>query len=129
MGRWRVFIDFNYSARGFEIDGKSDGDVDGQPITLLGFAQVGQSEQHQFTQELRLASPANESFNYVVGLFYFDQTVERQFTRSFEIVPGLPGEGIATFEADTSNWAAFGEATWQFSDSWRFIFGARYTEE
>ncbi|MDG1390192.1 MAG: TonB-dependent receptor [Halioglobus sp.] len=117
------------AARGFEIDGKSDGDVDGQPITLLGFAQVGQSEQNQFTQELRLASPANASFNYVVGLFYFDQTVERQFTRSFEIVPGLPGEGIATFEADTSNWAAFGEATWQFSDSWRFIFGARYTED
>ena len=117
------------AARGFEIDGKSDGDLDGQPINVLGFAQGGTTDQDQFTQELRLASPANESLNYVVGLFYFDQTVERQFIRSFEIVPGLPGEGIATFEADTSNWAAFGEATWHISDTWRFIFGARYTQD
>jgi iron complex outermembrane receptor protein len=117
------------AVRSFEIDGRGDGDLDGQPIETLGFDQTGATDQDQFTQEIRLTSPAQDDFNYVVGLFYFDQEVERQFIRSFEIVPDNPGEGIATFEADTRNWAAFGEATWHINDYWRLIFGARYTED
>jgi iron complex outermembrane receptor protein len=115
--------------RAFEISGKADGDIDGQPIDVLGFDQGGATEQDQFTQELRITSPADGPLTYVAGLFYFDQTVERTFERAFEFAPGLPGIGVATFEADTLNWAAFGEATWALSDSWRVIIGARYTED
>jgi len=115
--------------RGFDIDGRSDGDLDGQPIDVLGFNQIGDTEQDQFTQEFRIASPADGSFNYVLGLFYFDQEVKRTFVREFEIVEGQPGVGVAKFSADTNNWAAFGEATWAFSDTWRLIFGGRYTED
>tara|TARA_R110002110_G_scaffold415561_2_gene650945 strand:+ start:170300 stop:172600 length:2301 start_codon:yes stop_codon:yes gene_type:complete len=115
--------------RGWEIGGKADSDLDGQPIQILGFDQSASTEQEQFTQELRITSPTGDTFNYVAGLFYFDQQVDRQFTRSFEFVPGLPGIGIADFEADTTNWAAFGEATWNISDRWRLILGARYTED
>jgi len=117
------------AVRGFEIDGRSDGDLDGQPIDVLGFNQIGDTEQDQITQEFRIASPADDSFNYVVGLFYFDQDVKRTFEREFEIVPGQPGVGVSKFSADTRNWAAFGEATWAFSDNWRLIFGGRYTED
>ncbi|MFK7976679.1 MAG: TonB-dependent receptor [Halioglobus sp.] len=115
--------------RGWEIEGKADGDIDGQPISLLGFDQGGATDQEQFTQEFRITSPADGALTYVAGLFYFDQTVERQFIRSFEFSPGNPGIGIADFEADTENWAVFGEATWNISDTMRLIFGARYTED
>lgn len=115
--------------RGWEIAGKGDGDIDGQPISILGFDQGGATDQEQFTQEFRITSPADGTLTYVAGLFYFDQTVERQFTRSFEFTPGNPGIGIADFEADTQNWAVFGEATWSISDTLRLIFGARYTED
>jgi iron complex outermembrane receptor protein len=115
------------AARGFEVNGF--GDVDSQPIDALGFNQFGASEQEQFTQEFRITSPADGVITYVAGLFYFDQEVERSFRREFEIIPGLPGTGIADFKVDTQNWAAFGEATWNFGDAWRLIVGARYTED
>lgn len=113
--------------RGYEVNGYTDDDD--QPIDALGFDQFGGSEQEQITQELRLTSPDDGAWSYVAGLFYFDQTVERNFRRQFEIVPGLPGIAVSDFSVDTDNWAAFGEGTWQFSDSWRLIVGARYTED
>lgn len=117
------------AARGSKIDAQGDGDLDGQPVDILRLAQRGDTEQKQFTQELRIASPADRDFNYVVGLFYFDQEVDRTFTREIELLPGSPGYGVAEFTVDTNNWAAFGEATWAFSEEWRLIFGARYTED
>ncbi len=113
--------------REYEVDGF--GDVDGQPINALGFDQYGGSDQNQFTQEFRITSPADGVITYVAGLFYFDQEVERTFRRELELIPGLPGIAVADMEVDTTNWAAFGEATWNFSDAWRLILGARYTED
>lgn len=113
--------------RDFEVNGF--GDVDSQPIDALGFDQFGSTETEQFTQELRLLSPEDGAISYVAGLFYFDQTVERQFRREFEIVQGDPGAAFADFEVDTRNWAAFGEVTWRMGHNWRLILGARYTED
>lgn len=104
-------------------------DVDNQPTDVFGANQIGTTEQDQFTQEIRLASPAAERLDYVVGLYYFNQNLDRQFERGFEIVPGSPGTGIATFDAKITNWALFGEANYALSDRWRFILGARYTED
>lgn len=115
------------AVRGFEVNGFVD--LDSQPTDVLGFDQFGGTEQEQFTQELRITSPADAKLSYVGGLFYFDQKVERNFRRQFEIVAGLPGIAIADFEVDTKNWAAFGEASWNFRDDWRLIVGARYTED
>jgi iron complex outermembrane receptor protein len=107
----------------------ADTDDDGRPTNPIGFEQSGSTDQDQWTQELRLTSPAEDRLNYVVGLFYFDQTVERQFQRAFEFVPGNPGIGISTFSVDTTNWAAFGEATYTLTDQWRLIAGVRYTND
>jgi iron complex outermembrane recepter protein len=115
------------AVREFEVNGF--GDVDSQPTDELGFNQFGGTEQEQFTQEFRITSPADGRLTYVAGLFYFDHKVERSFLREFEIVPGAPGAALASFEVNTENWAAFGEATWNMSDSWRLIVGARYTED
>ncbi len=108
---------------------KADTDDDSRPTNPIGFGQNGATDQDQWTQELRLTSPAEDKLNYVVGLFYFDQTVKRQFTRSFEFVPGLPGIGISTFKVETENWAAFGEATYTLADNWRLVAGLRYTND
>lgn len=116
------------AARGYDIDGNSNDDYDGQPITVIGLSQVGDTSQDQFTQEFRLASPDDGNFSYVVGLFYFDQTVDRDFERTLsDSNDNFISGGVASFKADTTNYAAFGEATWAFSDTWRLIFGGRYT--
>lgn len=105
------------------------GDTDGRPTAPLGFFQIGSTDQEQFTQELRLTSPTDGRLNYMVGLFYFDQTVARQFRRQFEF-PGLPpGIGISTFSVDTTNWAAFGQATYNITDQWRLTAGIRFTDD
>ncbi|MDZ7781649.1 MAG: TonB-dependent receptor [Halioglobus sp.] len=115
------------AVRDFEVNGTFD--IDSRPTDVLGIQQFGSTQTEQFTQELRLLSPAAGRLSYVAGLFYFDQTVERTFRREFEIVDGSPGEGIAHIEVDTVNWAAFGEVTWHLADAWRLVLGARYTED
>ena len=113
--------------REFQIE--SFGDPDSQPIDAFDFDQIGDKDQDQLTQELRLLSPGDGKLTYVVGLFYFDQTLDENFRRYFEIVTDEPGEAVAGFTVDTKNWAAFGEATYHFADTWRLIVGARYTED
>ena len=117
------------AVRGYDIDGNSSDDYDGQPVTVIGLAQVSDVSQDQFTQELRIASPDDGRLTYVAGLFYFDQQVDREYTRSLAL-GGIPlSSGVATFSSDATNWAAFGEAVWAFSESWRLVFGGRYTED
>ena len=115
------------AARGYDIDGNSNDDYDGQPITVIGLDQIGDTSQDQYTQELRIASPDDDYFNYVAGMYYFDQSVEETYERSLASGGNFISSGVATFKADTTNWAAFGEAVWAFHDSWRLIFGGRYT--
>ncbi|MGI9289625.1 MAG: TonB-dependent receptor, partial [Pseudomonadales bacterium] len=115
------------SYREYQVEASTDDDS--RPVDVIGFNQSGDTAQDQFTQELRLASPADDSLNFVIGLFYFDQTVDRTFTRGFEFVPGQPGVGVSSFSADTENWALFGEANYTISDAWRLVLGARYTED
>lgn len=117
------------AARGFDIDGNSSDDYDGQPVVVIGLQQVSDVTQEQFTQELRITSPDDDRFTYVAGLFYFDQQVDREYSRSLDFGLDNNPTGMATFSAETTNWAAFGEAVWTFSDDWRLIFGGRYTED
>ncbi len=117
------------AARGYKIDGSGADDYDGQPITVIGLEQTGDTKQDQYTQELRIASPDDDKFNYVAGLYYFDQQVDENFQRTLDIGVRPIGVGTASFNANTTNWAAFGEAVWAFHESWRLIFGGRYTED
>ncbi len=107
----------------------ADPDLDARPDSVLGFNQSGATDQEQFSQELRLASPVEDRFNYILGLYYFDQTVARQFTRGFEF-PGLPaGTGISTFSVDTLNWAVFAQGEFALTDQISLVAGLRYTQD
>jgi iron complex outermembrane recepter protein len=139
--QWGTSLEVNWSigdftltsisaARGYDIKGNAADDYDGQPITpLIDLEQTGDTSQDQYTQELRIASPDDEHFNYVAGLYYFDQSIDETFSRSLDIGIDPPGFGMATYKADTKNWALFGEAVWEFHESWRLIFGGRYTDD
>lgn len=60
------------------IAGDSNEPVFGVPFQLH---DIGPQEWRQFSQELRLASPTGEAFEYQVGLFYWNIESERSFTR------------------------------------------------
>jgi len=82
----------------------------------------------QISQELRLVSPVGETFDYIVGLFY--QTSEIRYREPAELViPAVQVILDRSFYSDSDAWAAFGQVTWNISDSVRATLGLRYTEE
>ena len=105
------------------------GDNDQLPVNALGFIQGGKSKQDQFSQELRLTSSADQVISYVAGLYYFDQTVDRKFDRSFDLSGTNRTEAIADFSVKSLNYAAFGEAVTRLSERWRLITGLRWTHD
>lgn len=119
-----------------DYESAANQDVDGTAQTLLDI-NAGQSGQTQRTQELRLSSPQDEALNYVVGLYYFDQTMERQFERIYHdlfgnFVPSFPGLKFGSnyqSSVDSTSLAAFGQFEFNINDNFRLLGGARYTHE
>lgn len=100
------------------------GDTDFGPVALYGLDQGKNTQQDQYTQELRLTSPGDQAFSYVAGLYYFQQTIDREEFRTI-----LGNNTDATFSTENTNYAAFGEATYRFTDTIRVVVGGRYTND
>jgi iron complex outermembrane receptor protein len=106
-------------------------DPDGVPINLLNLNNARQ-DQRQFTQEVRLTSPAGGTLEYVLGAFFFDQEVETstEVAGTFGAVPAPAFLGsLVSRGIDTRNAAVFGELTFNVSDRLSLILGGRFTDE
>ncbi len=127
------------------IGGDSDQPVFGVPFQLH---DVGPQEWRQLSQELRLASPGNETFDWQVGAFFWNIDSERNFTRDAScqnnggqndaILAANPGltcnandivSATAFFNTEFTNWALFGEAEYDINDDLTVIFGGRFTDD
>jgi iron complex outermembrane recepter protein len=139
------------SYRGYDSNEVRDGDFLSTPY--IGIPQshdFGPQTGTTFTQELRITSPAGQFFEYVGGLYYYRAEQERTFTRSNiacsastlaiqgVLTPCSTATGISTltfpigianFGTTFKNMAAFGQATFNFSDRFRAIAGLRYTHD
>jgi len=89
----------------------------------------------QFSQELRLVSPANQPLEYVVGALYIDNTLFNQTTLTanypFGPAPGvlLTGSSRTNFDQTTRTESAFAQATYHLAQNIRALGGLRYTHE
>lgn len=100
----------------------------------------------QFSQEIRISSNPNASFDWIAGVFYqsWDQHFyDRLALSSTNLIPStlsaLPGRGALAllsdtgfgrdFDQDSNSWAIFAQATWALSERLRVTGGLRYTEE
>lgn len=93
------------------------------------------SKISQFTEELRLASPTGQFFEYQLGLYYYDSKSDSDITAAgangqtvpppagFEAWVGTRSTGSMT----SQSYAAFGQGTLNLSDALRLTFGGRYT--
>lgn len=95
----------------------------------VAYSTTTEKSEH-FSQEFRLASPANETFDYVVGLFYFEQTNES----SSSAIGGALFPNPNTFvtvpaEVDVTSMAAYFHGNYRFNDKWSLTGGLRYTYE
>ncbi len=134
------------------INGDLDVPVD---FSDVGFQlhDVGPQEWSQLSQEIRLASPAGETFEWQIGGFYWDIDSDRNFTReascqntaaNAQIVADAnaadPTLGLtclqndivsatAFFSTEFTNYAFFGQGTWSFAENLSLLFGLRYTRD
>jgi iron complex outermembrane receptor protein len=140
--------------RKYDSNEVRDGDYMDRPyVGGGGFIQshdFGPQTGDTFTQELRITSPGNQSFEYVAGLFYYRAEQRREFTRSNiacsastlpaqnGITPCSTATGVSTltFPISTArygstfeNMAAFAQFTFRISESLRLIGGLRYTHD
>ncbi|ODT87886.1 TonB-dependent receptor [Phenylobacterium sp. SCN 70-31] len=115
-----------------EFNVVDNNDADNSPLNLLNINSADQ-DQEQFTQEIRISSPAGQRLEYVAGLFYFNQDVATTTEVRGNFGQVLPGNGYFHNFIDrairTRNYAVFGQATLNVTDQLRLIGGLRYTNE
>lgn len=82
----------------------------------------------QFSQEIRLISPAGKKFEYIVGGMYLDQDVNLRQESHFNFGP-FAGNDIRIYNQTSEVISLFGQGTWNVTDAVRLIGSLRYTEE
>lgn len=95
-----------------------------QPITL-----------NKATQELRLQSPADQTWEWRAGVFFtHEHTADHQDILAFDASTGAPialpplGE-IAEGPAWFREWAGYGDLTWHATSKLSILVGARYSND
>ena len=82
----------------------------------------------QFSQEIRIASPAGQTLEYIAGAYFHSQDL--QITRGTNYAFG-PFSGAQTriFSQDDELWSVYGQLTWNLSADIRAIISVRHTWE
>jgi iron complex outermembrane receptor protein len=110
-------------------------DGDFRPNLAAGFPRSrdrGIVDISQLSQELRLASPTGGFLEYVAGLYYFSFDNAELYRRDVRRIIGLATVddfGAADYGTSSDSYAAYGESTLNFTDSFRAIGGLRLTHD
>ena len=115
--------------------------------TFFQLHDIGIQSWEQFSQELRIASPADQTIAWQAGLFYWNIDSDRSFRRDAScqvhpnndpILAANPGltclandivAATAVFDTEFENFAVFGQGTAAITDNLKLIFGLRYTDD
>ncbi|WP_298336207.1 TonB-dependent receptor [uncultured Erythrobacter sp.] len=148
-------VEFNAILAHREFDTTPDVDADfGQLDLLRNFGQTQDIEETSV--ELRLASTGRQTIDWLMGFYYFDQSIDASnpgfFGSDFrayadvlsegnldilEFVTGTPpgtffgdGQGdLSTYDYSSESFAFFGQATWNITEQLSVTGGLRYTNE
>ncbi|GFM88222.1 TonB-dependent receptor [Pseudomonas cichorii] len=113
--------------RGWDNDQSQDQDrLAGLPVDALH--DTGQVDYDQFSQELRLASPTGQFFEYVAGVYLYHGESKEDYLRRL-VTLGNAQSATGKFSATNDSYALFGESTLNFTDDWRAIIGLRLTRD
>ena len=110
-----------------EGEGNTLGDIDGGNVVfgpgtiVVHSVTADETDNDQFTQEIRLASDYGDNFNWQVGAFYFDSELDVTVYPFF--IPGTQGLH------ENTTWAVFGQGDYTFGDAWTLTAGLRYTDD
>ncbi len=99
----------------------------------LGANVLQDLQQQKFTQEIRLASPA-QTFEWLVGAFYTHEQNQLHQNLSAislvnppQVVAGFGGLEVISLPSDYEEYAAFANADYHFTDKFDIAAGGRYS--
>lgn len=90
-----------------------------------GFQITQKEHDHQFTSELRVASPDDKKLSWLVGGFYFKENIDVP-----QFVPNLQYNiSFLNYRTGTESAAGFGRLTYAFTPTFKLTTSARFTHE
>ena len=92
-------------------------------ISSEGIANTFLHDQSQLSQEIRLSSSFGDSFDWLLGLYYYDESFTQDQINQFPPVLDLRLDA----EIDTQTYAVFGDFTYAVTPKLDFVGGLRYT--
>ena len=88
----------------------------------------GIDDLDQLTHELRLTNTDEDTFNWTVGIYLFDENLEVS-SFNFDTLGGGAENGQAFQRQDTTSWAIFGSVDVNVSDKLNLAAGLRFTDD
>jgi len=98
------------------------------------FTDQRSEDFEQVSQEIRLTSPLDQKFSWMVGAYWQTHEAVLQINVHYPFVLGPPAPGNATSSdggrlTESSDWSSvFFTGTWNATDAFRINIGARYQE-
>jgi iron complex outermembrane receptor protein len=110
-------------------------DSDDTPLEILRGWNAGHTQQ--FSEELRLASPRSDRWNWLVGGMWFYEDINSQTVSAIlpNAATGMTPTGLASkylytgFLQNTKSYSGFGSSTFNVTDKFNITGGLRYTKE
>ncbi|WP_273820852.1 MULTISPECIES: TonB-dependent receptor [Pseudomonas] len=121
------------------IRGRSKSDADYSPYEVNG-TSFSDNAYRQYSQEVRLASPQQETLRWLAGAHYFHEDLDSNGSRI--VTPGTTPNGTGSnqtggvtdvrnlnYTHKTDSYALFGNLTYDFTDNFSVTGGLRWTQE
>jgi iron complex outermembrane receptor protein len=116
------------------VKASSAADIDGTDLPI--FAAPGNTDQKQFSNELRWAGNFSDNWEATMGLYYFKQDITYREARYIWLPPplgpqpfGVNLERALGGDMEAKNFGAFWSNDFHMGDSWTLTAGLRYTDE
>ncbi len=108
----------------------------GAQIPVPSLVSHATSDSRQWSQEIRLSSPQNQALSWIVGGYFFDESLNAVATDGVvaDVPATVPGRrarawGATEYDQGTSALAVFGNVTWKLSDAFNITGGLRWSRE
>ncbi len=98
---------------------------------VLKNRNITDEDAEQISLEARLSSPADSRLQWVAGLYWFSEDVERdeRFITQFSLLAAAGGDVTFVQDVDSSTYAVFGQATWPLTEQLSVTAGLRYSND
>ncbi|MDA5194433.1 TonB-dependent receptor [Govanella unica] len=114
-------------------------DADASPLDFIDLNY--KDRQHQFSQELRLASRGEGPWDWIIGGYYYTEDLKAdnlydigQFARALGAVPDLddpnaPLRIAQPYDQDSRSYAVFGQTSYAITEKVKATLGLRWTRD